>query len=138
MIIPSIANVDFDSDKWPRLAQVDMLGHLISADTSPWPCFRRTERQLWAAFWKNCVGKKAAGLSVHERCRLMNRAVKPVLFFRNTRWAWTATLAQEQDRIQRRMLAQFTNLERLPLQTPAQYNRLHMRTVSDLAREQGA
>ena len=36
------------------------------------------------------------------------------------------------------MLAQFSNLEHLPLQSPAQYNRRRMRAVSSLAREQGA
>ena len=69
---------------------------------------------------------------------MMNRTVKPVLSFRNTRWAWTATLAQEQNRIQRRMLAQFSNLKHLPLQSPAKYTRLGLRAVSSLAREQGA
>ena len=49
-----------------------------------------------------------------------------------------SSLAQEQDRIQRLMLAQFINVERLPLEDPANYNRRRMRAISCLTREHGA
>ena len=105
---------DWDHDKWPRLQQAEVLGHLVSADASPWPCWHKTEKAMWAAFWGNCVGPCTRGLTVQERCKLLNRCVRPVLNFRNTRWPFTKALADQENRTQRLMLARFVKVERMP------------------------
>ena len=128
----------WDSAKWPALSAAEVLGHLVSADTSPWPCWRKTENSMWGAFWKNCVGQQCKDLSLAERLRMLDRCVRPVLSFRSTRWAWTITLAQAQDRLQRRMLSQFFRLERLPLEDSDKYHRRRMRAISNLARQHGS
>ena len=129
---------EWDTIKWPRVEQSDVLGHLISSDASPWPCWRRTEKSMWNAFWANCVGPCARGLSVHHRCRLMNRSVRPVLQFRNTRWPFTKTLADHQNRVQREMLSHFLKVERTLGEELAVYNRRRMRLIANLARAQGS
>ena len=63
----------------------------------------------------------------------MDRAVKPHLTFRNTRWPWTRTLALCQDKLQRRMLAQFLHVERIPNETSEVWNRSRMRAISQQA-----
>ena len=129
---------EWDTIKWPRVEQSDVLGHLISSDAFPWPCWRRTEKSMWNAFWANCVGPCARRLSVHHRCRLMNRSVRPVLQFRNTRWPFTKTLADHQNRVQREMLSHFLKVERTLGEELAVYNRRRMRLIANLARAQGS
>ena len=128
---------EWDSDKWPRSLEVDILGHLVCCNSSPWPCWRRTEKSMWAAFWGNCVGPKARSLSLSDRCRMMDRSVKPLLTFRNSRWPWTRTLADSQDRLQRRMLSQFVRIERFPSEVAEVWNRRRMRMIAGIARDCG-
>ena len=89
------------------------------------------------AYWRNCIGPSTRGLTLRDRCCLLNRSVRPVLFFRNTRWPFTLALADEQNRVQRRMLGQFLQLERSPLEDCDKYHRRRMRLVSSVARSQG-
>ena len=133
-IVPADA---WDNDKWPLVKEADVLGHLLSYDASPWPCWRRTEKSMWAAFWKNCLGPKVSSLGLRNRCRLLERSVKPVLFFRNTRWPWTQTLADVQSRTLRRMLSYFIHMDRLPEEPLDSFHRRRMRKVSDTAKEYG-
>ena len=92
---------------------------------------------MWGAFWANCVGQKCQGLSVAQRCRLLDRTVKPVLSFRHTRWSWSKSLADAQNKTQRQMLAFFVHLERWPDEDAAGYNRRRMRAIGSLARQHG-
>ena len=92
---------------------------------------------MWSAYWKNCVGPRTRGLSVRDHCKLLNRCVKPILQFRNTRWPYTQALADEQDRTQRRMLSYFCKLERFPGEDDDAYFRRRMRTVATTARIHG-
>ena len=101
------------------------------------PCWQLTHKAMWAAFWKNCVGPKHRHLQISHRCALLDRSVKPVLSFRNTRWAWSKSIANAQDRAQRRMLSHFVHIERLPLEDVALWNRRRMRAIATLARQQG-
>ena len=68
----------------------------------------------------------------------MDRCVKPVLLFRCTRWPYTRALAEEQNRVQRRMLSYFINLQRSPLEDDDTYFRRRMRFVANVARLSGA
>ena len=137
VLSPMLPATAWDSSKWHALSAAEVLGHLVSADTSPWPRWRKTEKAMWCAFWSNCVGPQCKDLSLAERLRMLDRCVRPVLFFRCTRWAWTTTLSQAQDRLQRRMLSQFFRIERLPLEDADKYHRRRMRAISNLARQHG-
>ena len=68
----------------------------------------------------------------HEIVRMLE-----ILNFRNTRWPWTAAIADAQDKMQRCMLSQFLALERWPLEPLESYYRRRMRAVSNLVRQQG-
>ena len=125
------------SEKWPMHEEVDILGHLITANCSPWPCYRRTEKKMWAAYWGNCVGKRARTLPLHLRCRMINRCVQQILHFRNTRWPWSSTIADAQAKLQRRMLLQFVGIERRPCETLEVSFRRRMRAAANLAHQQG-
>ena len=134
---PLLPDDSWDDIKWPRVEQAEVLGHLISSDASPWPCWHKTEKAMWGAFWGNCVGPRTHGLNVQERCKLLNRSVRPALNFRNTRWPFTKSLADQQNRTQRLMLARFVQLERQPSEDLEIYCRRKMRIVGNLARHQG-
>ena len=135
---PQVPADDWDSSKWPRVQHADVLGHLVAADCSPWPCWHRTRNAMWASYWRNCVGPESRPLSLNDRCKLMDRSVRPVLFFRNTRWPFTQQLAEEQNRLQRRMLSRFIQLERWSTEDEDSYYRRRMRFVAGIARERGA
>ena len=137
-LLSPVMSVEWVSEKWPRAESAEVLGHVVSADASIWPCWRKTHKAMWAAFWGNCVGPRTNGLTVSQRCALMDRSVAPVLRFRNTRWPWTKTLADTQNRTQRQMLAQFVRTERWPLEDSVNYSRRRMRSIATLARMHGA
>ena len=130
-------SLSWDDFKWPRLNRVEVLGHLVSSDASPWPCWHKTEKAMWAAFWGNCVGPCTHGLSVQARCKLSGRSVRPGLSFRNTRWPFTRTLADQENRTQRPMLARFVKIERQPCEELPNFCRRKIRSVGKLARHQG-
>ena len=92
---------------------------------------------MWAAFWKNCIEPKVSSLGLRNRCRLLERRVEPFLFFLNTRWPWTQTLADVQSRTLRRMLSYFIHMDRLPEEALDRFHRRRMRKVSDTAKEYG-
>ena len=68
---------------------------------------------------------------------MLDRCVLPILTFRNTRWPWTESLADAQNKVQRRMLVQFLSLQRWPCETLDVYSRRRMRAAATLARQQG-
>ena len=90
---------------------------------------------MWASFWKNCAGQVARGLSVHQQCKLLNRCVRPVLYFRNTRWPWTLSLAESQSKVQRKMLLQFIRIERKPEEPLETFHRRRLKTAAELAKQ---
>ena len=61
----------------------------------------------------------------------MHRSVRPV-------WPFTKSLAEQQNRVQRQMLAYFVKIERLPLEGLDAYSRRRMRQIATFARQQGA
>ena len=67
----------------------------------------------------------------------LNRSVRPVLNSRNTRWPFTKTLADQENRTQRLMLARFVQIDRMPCKELADYCRRKMRVVGNLARHLG-
>ena len=139
----SVIGLDAQSDneacrqKWPMHEEVEILGHIVAANCSPWPCFRRTERKMWAAYWGNCVGKQARALPLQQQCRMLNRCVQPILNFRNSRWPWTAGIADAQSRVQKRMLSHFLVVERWPCETLEVFYRRRMRSAANLAHRLG-
>ena len=83
------------------------------------------------------MGKQARTLPLQQRCRMLNRCVQPILNFRNSRWPWTAGIAEAQDKVQRRMLSHFLKIERWPCETLENCYRRRMRTAANLAHRQG-
>jgi hypothetical protein len=137
VISPCPDDLHYDNCKWPRLSCADVLGHLISEDTSAWPCWKRTKQHMWAAFWKNCVGQQTRSLSIQQRCKMLNRCVLPILHFRNTRWPWTHSLAEAQQKLQRKMLAHFLHVERWPEEPFEVFNQRRYRIAGQFARQCG-
>ena len=137
VLAPESPDAQWDNDKWLYVMQADTLGHLVSADASPWPCWRKTEKSMWAAFWSNCVGPCARGLGVLHRSKMLDRSVRPVLHFRNTRWPFIKTIEDSQNRVQRQMLAHFVKVEPLEGEDFSSYHRRRMRLIGNLARQRG-
>jgi hypothetical protein len=68
---------------------------------------------------------------------MLDRCVRPVLTFRNTRWPWTISLADAQTKLQKRMLVQFIRIERWPCEPLDAFCRRRFRAAADLAKELG-
>ena len=91
---------------------------------------------MWGAFWGNCIGKQARSLSLQQKCRMLNRCVQPILNFRNTRWPWSAAIADAQDKMQKCMLSQCIALERWHSEPLDSYYKRRMHAISNLAHQQ--
>ena len=92
---------------------------------------------MLAAFGANCVGQQTRGLTIQQRCRMLDRCVLPILAFRNTRWPWTESLADAQNKLQRRMVSQFLSVERWPCEPLEVFHRRRLRAAATLAKQQG-
>ena len=103
-----------DACKYPVVTQMRVLGHYLQHDGSTVSCFQHCVNSMWRAFFQNCAGRAASKLSVRSRCRLLNKAVLPILRFHCTRWPFSITRAAELDRIQRRMLSIILGCRPLP------------------------
>ena len=51
-------DVQHDDDKWPRASCVNVLGHLISDDASPWPCWKRLKDRCGQRTGKTVLGNR--------------------------------------------------------------------------------
>ena len=66
------------------------------------------------AFWANTEVATAKGLTDNQRLMLINRAVRPMLDYRCSRWPPQIQIAKEIDAYQRRLVASAARLPRRP------------------------
>ena len=93
------------SEKWPCVNQFNALGHLLTMNGSIRPCWLRTKRSMWKAFWGNPGSLQARHLCVSVRLKLLDRAVAPALDYRSSRWPPQKMIAQELDAAHKKMVA---------------------------------
>ena len=115
---------------WKSLECMRALGHLIQHDGGINVCFDFTIRCLWRSFFANAGSASAKGMPVSYKLRLLDKATKPVLSFRLTRWPFQSTKAHQLDKVQRRMLAMVMDLRLSPGQDAASFNRQRAKEAS--------
>lgn len=118
--------------KWPQVSEFPVLGHVLQDNGSTRSCWQKTSKQMWRAFFGNCAGPLAKGLSSSVKLRLLDRAVTPVLHHRNTRWPCSKKRCNELDRLQRRMVSSIARVQPLPGDNAAAYMRRRNRIISGL------
>ena len=75
-------------DEMPVLgATLQSCGHV----NSDW---REVQREMRRAYWSNCCGPAARGMTVAEKMSMIERAVQPKLDFHSSRWPCASQLLQ--------------------------------------------
>ena len=128
---------DHDMEKWPVRSHFPVLGHLLDAAGSSWPCWQNTKRNMWRAFFSNCTGTLVKDLPASTRERLMGRCVLPICDFRSSRWSFHASLAADLDRQQRKMTSILARIPRCADEADAVYFRRRHRQISSHCKSQG-
>ena len=119
-----------DESKWPVLQHFPVLGHVLDASGSSWPCWQATKTKMWRAFFANCVGNKVQGLPFLAKTKLLGRCVLPVGDFRCTRWTYHGALAADVDRQQRKMMSIMAKIPRRAGELDPTYFRRRHREIS--------
>ena len=94
-----------DGVKWPLVSEFVVLGHVLKDDGSIRPCWTRARTSMWRAFWANPATRESTYLTLNDRLGLLAKAVTPQLDFRCSRWPPQKQIADELDRLQRKMTA---------------------------------
>ena len=89
-----------------------VLGHVVAASASAWPCYEAAEDAAWRAFWRGAGGRAGRALSLRRRLAALEREVRPILGFRWACWPWALALAHGLQRLQRAMIAGCLHLPR--------------------------
>ena len=84
------------------------------------------------SFWANAGSAEASKLALHLRVKLLVRTVVPVLDFRCSKWPPQATVAEELDAVQRKMLATILRLRPLPHETFKQFRQRRGKAAQQL------
>ena len=100
-----------------------VLGHCLAYDGRIRPCWQATRSAMWTAFWANSGHSSSRCLSNTERAMLVQRAVRPLLDFRCSRWPFQKEIAKEIDRTQRKMMAVAVRTPRWPGEPDNEYAR---------------
>ena len=101
-------------------------------------CFQATLRSLWRSFFANAGAASEKKLPSRCKLALLERATKPVLSFRVTRWPFLVTRARQLDTIQRKMLGILLDLHPGPDQSAVDFIRHRAREAGRLQRQCGS
>ena len=133
MFVPVFGNEqDYCPPGWQLVDVFPCLGHLLTPSGSIQPCYTAATSVAWRAFLANVGGPKAGALPTSLRIDQLERVVKPIIFYRASRWPFTLTVAKKLDRLQRRMLRLCVKVSSLPSDTPETYGRRAARVVSSI------
>ena len=82
-------NTPRDPARWPLVSSLPVLGHGVDADAG----IACTKRTMWTSFWAKSASKKAGGISVNDRLKLLDRTVVSQFRGRVSRWPFQKTIA---------------------------------------------
>ena len=110
-------------DEWILEDASDVLGRFVSGNNSIRMSWDHVKTKMWKSFFANVRCRYWTKLGVNRRLRILARAIKPLLTFHCAAWPPQSQIAQEMDRLQRRMTSAAIGLRPIPLETPAQFRR---------------
>ena len=116
---------------------MECLGHLLSHDASPLPCWFRTRDKAWRAYYANVKKARSSGAGSDLSMQLLNRAVLPLVDFRNTRWPIGKFIVRYVDANHRKMVAGVLRTPQLPGEPIEVYVRRRGRVAAAWCREHG-
>ena len=92
---------------------------------------------MWRTFWANPGSKDARALSTDQRMSLLAKAVAPQLDYRCSRWPPQKVIAQELDRMQRKMVSTLLHTPRNPGEEAEDFIRRRGRLAAGKCRNVG-
>ena len=126
-----------DAMKWPVQDIFPVLGHRLDSRGSSWPCWERTKQSMWGAFYRTCGAQGYKQLPHKLQNRTLNRCILPILEYRCTRWSYQETLAEDIDRVQRKMFSILAKVPRQAGENDDTYFRRRRRQVSVTCKTHG-
>lgn len=108
IMLPAMAQEQITlSQDMELVTELPVLGHIVSNSGSIQPCWNKCRKALWTAFWRNGGSKRVRSSEQLRRyiAALQDRAVRPHLSYRCSCWPYQATVANEVDAIQAKMLS---------------------------------
>ena len=100
-------------------------------------CFTNTKKSLWRAFWGNCGHRSFKHAAANLKRVPLDRACKPVLSFRCSRWPPQPVIARELDRVQSKMAAVMLCAKRREGEAVDIYIKRRNRAAAEFSRESG-
>ena len=126
------------SAPWRPVENFICLGHIIAHDSCMWPCWRQTQRRVWASFFKDAGSNLASHLGMKQNLGLLRRSSQPVWEYRCVRWPPSRKALTEDKRLHRKLLGAMSRLRPDCEETPEQFILRRNRQVARLAQEMGS
>ena len=126
-----------DGSQWKQATAFPTLGSVITDDGSPWVDFMDFHRSAWRTFFANCCRPSVKRRPLRERLRLLDRAVRPLLDFKCSRWPWSTNLAKAEDAMQKRMIGITLDVRRMGHESVEGYVSRRGRLAATHARDSG-
>ena len=126
-----------DAMKWPVQDIFPVLGHRLDSRGSSWPCWERTKQSMWGAFYRTRGAQGYKQLPHKLQNRTLNRCILPILEYRCSRWSYQETLAEDIDRVQRKMFSILAKVPRQAGKNDDTYFRRRRRQVSVTCKTHG-
>ena len=119
------------------MTEFPVLGHIISDNGSIVPCYRSARKSIWKAYFGNIATPSFRRAPDALKLRLLDRACRPALAFRCSRWPPQKTQTVAVDRLQTKLIAAFLRIQRLPGEDVADYVRRRNRSAARVAGRSG-
>ena len=99
---------------WRQQEKMCVLGHWLSADSSPWHDWRVAARACWGRCLRGAGSKAASRLPMKLLWRDVEAAAWPALSFRAGKWVLTRKLVAAIDRLQKQVHSLLLRLRQQP------------------------
>ena len=97
------ASLDRHEDEYPLCSTYTCLSNILQNNGGVRACWVNTRKCMWSAFWGNAGSADAKRHSKEARFGLLNKTVLRTFLYQATRWPPQKGIAEEVDRIQKRM-----------------------------------
>ena len=120
---------------WAVRSSMKVLGWLIQNDAGTDEAWALSETKLWRAFWGNCRSPSFSKLSVLAKCKMVCRALGPIIGFAAQAWPPQHGLLEKINVLQRKMIAIAVRVPRYPDDDFVDFHRRRHREAAKLIEE---
>ena len=120
---------------WAVRSSMKVLGWLIQNDAGTDEAWALSETNKWRAFWDNCRSPSFSKLSVLAKCKMVCRALGPIIGFAAQVWPPQHGLGEKMNGLQRKMIAIAVRVPRYPDDDFVDFHRRRHREAAKLIEE---